>query len=405
MLPYRVAPPAVSAVSVREADGERTVVSHNAAGVAVDGRRGAWPARAACCSTATTRTWRCGPPGPLASWASRCMLDAGSWKPVLADLLSYVDICACSAAFRLASPLTNPVVIRTAGPDPVTWTAGEDSGEVVVPPTEARDTVGAGDVWHGAAALAVARLGRVPAAADVPAVIEFANRAAAVRIGHEGARAWVDADAPARLMRFEDLVERASALLSRERALLGICGAPAAGKSTLAERLVAALGPGVRLHRNGRLPPGAGRAGALGRTERKGAPDTFDAAGYVNLLRRLRSRPPDEIVYAPGFRRDLEEPIAGAVPVPPEVRLVVTEGNYLLLATRRGRQVRELLDEVWFLDPPEDARRQWLIDRHRAFGRSWTRPASGPTASDERNAVLINATRSAADLVVPVTPR
>jgi sugar/nucleoside kinase (ribokinase family) len=104
--------------------------------------------------------------------------------------LSYVDVCACSAAFTSPAELTNPVVIRTAGPDPVTWTAGSAHGSVDVPPTEVRDTVGAGDVWHGAAALAVARLGRVPSAADLPAVIEFANRAAAVRIGHEGARSW-----------------------------------------------------------------------------------------------------------------------------------------------------------------------------------------------------------------------
>ncbi|MPZ79438.1 MAG: ribokinase [Actinophytocola sp.] len=190
VLPYRVAPPAVSAVSVRESDGERTVVSHNAAGVAavadvdltgagavlLDGHHPELAKRAAAAARAL------GIP---------VVLDAGSWKPVLADLLSLVDVCACSSAFRSPRELTNPVVIRTAGPDPVRWTVGSESGEVVVPRAEARDTVGAGDVWHGAAALAVARLGRVPTAADVPAVIEFANRAAAVRISHEGVRSWV----------------------------------------------------------------------------------------------------------------------------------------------------------------------------------------------------------------------
>jgi sugar/nucleoside kinase (ribokinase family) len=190
VLPYRVAPPAVSAVSVRESDGERTVVSHNAAGVAavadvdlggagcllLDGHHPNLALRAA-------RAAR--------SLGIPVLLDAGSWKPVLAELLSFVDICACSAAFAAPHELTNPVVIRTAGPDPVRWTAGDAGGEVEVAPTRARDTVGAGDVWHGAAALAVARLGRVPPAAEVPGVIEFANRAAAVRIGHEGVRAWV----------------------------------------------------------------------------------------------------------------------------------------------------------------------------------------------------------------------
>jgi pantothenate kinase len=205
-------------------------------------------------------------------------------------------------------------------------------------------------------------------------------------------------------MRFEDLVERASALLSRERALLGICGAPAAGKSTLAERLVAALGPSAVYVGMDGFHLAQVELERLGRTERKGAPDTFDAAGYVNLLRRLRSHPPDEVVYAPGFRRDLEEPIAGAVPVPPSVRLVVTEGNYLLMSDPPWDRVRGLLDEAWFLDPPEDDRRQWLIDRHRAFGRSLAEARERTFGSDERNAVLINATRLSADLVVPVIP-
>ncbi|HEY7597036.1 MAG TPA: PfkB family carbohydrate kinase [Actinophytocola sp.] len=190
VLPYRVAPPAVSAVSVRESDGERTVVSHNAAGVTaaadidlagagcllVDGHHPDLALRAA-------RSAR--------ELGVPVLLDAGSWKPVLAELLSYVDICACSAGFRSPAELTNPVVIRTAGPDPVSWTAGDAGGSVDVAPTEVLDTVGAGDVWHGAAALAVARLGRVPAAGEVPELIGFANRAAAVRIGHEGARSWV----------------------------------------------------------------------------------------------------------------------------------------------------------------------------------------------------------------------
>ncbi|WP_233160440.1 PfkB family carbohydrate kinase [Actinophytocola xanthii] len=190
VLPYRVAPPAVSAVSVRESDGERTVVSHNAAGMAAAGDTdltgagallvdGHHPELALRAATAARRR---GVP---------VVLDAGSWKPVLAELLPLVDVCACSAAFEPPEPLANPVVIRTAGPAPVRWQAEGESGEVAVPDTEVRDTVGAGDVWHGAAALAVARLGRVPGPAELPGLIAFANRAAAVRVGHEGARGWV----------------------------------------------------------------------------------------------------------------------------------------------------------------------------------------------------------------------
>lgn len=191
VLPDRTAPPPVSAVSVRTSDGERTVVSHNAEGVSapawvdlddadvllLDGHHPALAVHAA------RRARRRGIP---------VVLDAGSWKPVLADLLSYVDVCACSSTFSSPVPLTTPVVIRTNGADPVTWSVGAESGEVAVAPVEARDTAGAGDVWHGAAALAVGRLGRVPTAADLPAMIEFANRAAGVRVQHEGARAWVE---------------------------------------------------------------------------------------------------------------------------------------------------------------------------------------------------------------------
>lgn len=189
-LPDRLDPPAVSAVSVRQSDGERTVVSHNAAGVSAPPVTDLSDADALLLD---------GHHPALALDAARAarergipvVLDAGSWKPVLTELLPYVDVCACSATFTSEVPLDNPVVIRTHGPDPVTWQAGGASGEVPVAPVAVRDTAGAGDVWHGAFTLAVARLGRVPAAADVPELVEYANRAAAVRIGHEGARAWV----------------------------------------------------------------------------------------------------------------------------------------------------------------------------------------------------------------------
>lgn len=189
-LPNRAEPPAVSAVSVRAADGERTVVSHNAAGIS---------APPAVDLTNANALLLDGHHPTLALQAARTaqdqgipvVLDAGSWKPNLPDLLPYVDICACSATFTSPEPLTTPVVTRTNGPNPVTWSAGGEQGEVRVPLAPARDTVGAGDVWHGALALAVARLGRRPSSAEVPSMIEYANRAAAIRIQHEGARSWV----------------------------------------------------------------------------------------------------------------------------------------------------------------------------------------------------------------------
>jgi pantothenate kinase len=231
---------------------------------------------------------------------------------------------------------------------------------------------------------------------------------------------------------FDDLLVRARALTAGgRRALLGIAGAPGAGKTTLAERLVREL--------NGSGEPwvahvpmdGFHLADAelerLGRRDRKGAPDTFDAAGYAALLRRLRedadrgdaggrdgggrdgggrdggnSGDGGDIVYAPGFERVLEQPIAGAVPVPPTARLVVTEGNYLLLDTGAWARVRSQLDEVWFCALDETERVRRLVARHEEFGKAHAEAVAWVLRTDQRNAELVERTRDRADLVVPV---
>jgi pantothenate kinase len=199
---------------------------------------------------------------------------------------------------------------------------------------------------------------------------------------------------------FDDLLARAAALAGTRRGMLGICGAPGAGKSTLAAQLVEALGcEAVYIGMDG-FHLAQVELDRLGRTERKGAPDTFDAAGYVNLLRRLRHQDPGEVVYAPEFRREIEEPVAGAVPVYPDISLIVTEGNYLLLPDRPWNAVRDLLDEIWFLEPDEQERRRRLIARHERFGRSATEARDRAMGSDERNAAVINATAGRADLVI-----
>jgi sugar/nucleoside kinase (ribokinase family) len=185
-------PPALSTVAVRDRDGERTVVSRNAANsrlfagapwqiddylrvsaVLVDGHHPELALEVA--------RWAKGRGVPV-------VLDGGSWKPVLDDLLPLVDIAACSAHFRAPgeSLLARGVgtVITTAGPDPVRWWTADDSGEVPVPEVEARDTLGAGDVWHGALAYGVGRF-------DLPELIAFANEVAAERVRYAGPRSWV----------------------------------------------------------------------------------------------------------------------------------------------------------------------------------------------------------------------
>lgn len=205
---------------------------------------------------------------------------------------------------------------------------------------------------------------------------------------------------------FDDLVHRARALpRDGRRAILGVAGSPGAGKSTLAESLVREL--------NGTGEPwvahvpmdGFHLADAelerLGLRDRKGAPETFDAAGYAALLRRLRDDDPVDTVYAPGFERVLEQPLAGAIPVPPTARLVVTEGNYLLLDRGSWARVRLLLDEVWFCEVPERERLRRLIARHEEFGKSHEEAVSWVHRSDQRNAELVAGSRDRADLVVP----
>lgn len=199
-------------------------------------------------------------------------------------------------------------------------------------------------------------------------------------------------------MNFEDLVARAMGLASGRRAMLGICGAPGAGKSTLAARLVEALGDkAVYIAMDG-FHLAQIELERLGRTARKGAPDTFDALGYVNLLERLKRQ--TEIVYAPQFRREIEEPVANAVAVFPDTPIVVTEGNYLLLTDHPWGGIRDLLDEVWFVRPSEDERHRRLIARHQQFGRSLEAARERALGSDERNAAMINATAHRADLVL-----
>ncbi|MFI1645455.1 nucleoside/nucleotide kinase family protein [Streptomyces avidinii] len=202
-------------------------------------------------------------------------------------------------------------------------------------------------------------------------------------------------------MRTTEPVTRAEALAAPgKRHILGIAGPPGAGKSTLAARIADALGPdrAVVVPMDG-FHLAQAVLDRLGRADRKGAPDTFDAAGYVALLRRLRA-PQGATVYAPAFDRSLEEPIAGSIPVAPDVPLVITEGNYLLHDAGEWASVRPLLDEAWYLAPAEDLRLDRLIDRHVRHGKDPAYARAWVARSDEPNARLVTLGRHRADLVL-----
>ena len=206
-------------------------------------------------------------------------------------------------------------------------------------------------------------------------------------------------------MSIEQLAETAVALVPEgRRAVLGIAGTPGAGKTTLAESLVSAVGrlrgPDWVAH-----VPMDGfhladvqleRLQALGR---KGAPDTFDAEGYAHLLQRIR-RESESWVYAPGFDRTLEQPLAAAMVVPPSARLVISEGNYLLLDGGSWPHARAAMDEVWFVSGDDQVRLERLVERHVTFGKHLHAARTWVETSDERNADLVAPSAVRADRVV-----
>ncbi|MGN6528760.1 MAG: nucleoside/nucleotide kinase family protein [Burkholderiaceae bacterium] len=190
---------------------------------------------------------------------------------------------------------------------------------------------------------------------------------------------------------------RVQALLATGgRRVLGLAGPPGAGKSTLALALLAEFADVARIVPMDGFHLAGSELARLGRAHRKGAPDTFDAAGYVALLRRLRTPAPGETVYAPEFRREIEEPVAGALAVGADVRLVITEGNYLLLDDGPWREVAPLLDECWYVDVDDALRVDRLVARHERFGRSPADARAWVAGTDEPNARLIEASRGRA---------
>jgi pantothenate kinase len=186
------------------------------------------------------------------------------------------------------------------------------------------------------------------------------------------------------------------------RRLVGVVGEPGAGKSHLAMELTRLLGSTAAHVPMDGFHLADVELTRLSIIDRKGAPETFDAWGYAALLRRLRQRPP-YVVYAPGFERELEQPIAGAIPVDPTIEVVVTEGNYLLLDRPEWREVRSQLDEVWYVDMDPAVRLDRLIARHVEFGKSPDQAQAWVQRVDEGNARVIAESRSRADRIIDVT--
>lgn len=179
--------------------------------------------------------------------------------------------------------------------------------------------------------------------------------------------------------------------------LIGLAGAPGAGKSTIAAELVQRLDSAALLAMDGYHLPQQ-RLVELSRRERMGAPDTFDVEAFVATLADVHNS--CTTVLAPGFDREIEQPIPNAIVLLQELSTVIVEGNYLLLDSGGWQHVAPLLDVTFFVGVADDVRRGRLIERHVRFGKSEADATAWALGPDESNARIIATTAHRADHVI-----
>lgn len=191
----------------------------------------------------------------------------------------------------------------------------------------------------------------------------------------------------------------AAATRPDRRIVVGIAGAPGAGKSTFAEQLVESLYPRAALVQMDGFHLSPSRLIELGRRDRMGAPDTFDVDGFRATLLAIRRGfgPTGHTVRIPGFDREIEESIPDAIAITPEFPCVVIEGNYLLLDSGGWERTAPLLDLTFFIDLAHDIRIERLIARHERFGKTVADARAWALGPDETNARLIATTAARAD--------
>jgi pantothenate kinase len=209
---------------------------------------------------------------------------------------------------------------------------------------------------------------------------------------------------PESLKSLEAVLTQVNSLLdlTSKRVIIGIVGKPGAGKSTITEYIIknvkiqAALVPMDGYHLSNKVLV------ELGRRDRKGAPDTFDAKGFVSLLERIRTDI-DQDIYFPVFHREIEESYSAEGVVKAGTKLVLTEGNYLLLNDDHWNGILALLDEAWYLSPDDSVRQERLIARHMKYGKSREEAKFWSLGSDEANAKIIAASSHYATRIVEIS--
>lgn len=187
------------------------------------------------------------------------------------------------------------------------------------------------------------------------------------------------------------------------RVALGLAGGPGVGKSTLAADLVGALNatqPGLAA-----LVPMDGfhmkhaKLEAMGQTDYKGAPHTFEAADFVAFLSTLKTATGP--VNGPGYSRKIEDTVDDAFTVPPGVKVLVVEGNYLLLDDGAWAGVRPLLDYAAFIAVPREMVRARLMKRHGEEGLfTEERNRAHIERNDLPNYDRVMETQSRADVII-----
>jgi pantothenate kinase len=190
---------------------------------------------------------------------------------------------------------------------------------------------------------------------------------------------------------------------ARRRISIGIAGGPGTGKSTLAAELVTMLNathPG-----NAALVPMDGfhmkhsKLEGLGQVDYKGAPHTFEGAAFVSFLHHLKAA--TEPVSGPGYSRKIEDTVDNAFTVQPETKILIVEGNYLLLTEGPWAGVRALLDYAVFIDVPRDLVKARLLKRHGEEGLfTEERNRAHIERNDLPNYDLVVSSQDRADVVI-----